>query len=698
MSSPPAPPSTLAHALVIAPAAFLLFQIQPMAAKAILPWFGGAASVWIACLLFFQVGLLLGYLYAHGMIRFFRPGTQACIHSLLLLASLAVLPVNPSAGWKPLGGEDPTLRILGLLSISVGLPYVLLAATSPLLQAWYARAHPEGLPWRLFALSNVGSLLALVSYPVVVEPFLGLRHQMYVWSAAFGGFALLCGAVALKTARASTAAVAVLKEAEPASPKRFDRFLWVALSACASVLLMAVSCHLTQNVASVPFLWVLPLSLYLLTFILCFDSRIWYRRGTFVPMLFFCLGGMTLLLGPETEGVTLWLLLPVFSLGLFVCCMVCHGELALLRPHPAHLTSFYLCVATGGALGGLFVGILAPRLFSGYSELPLGLVACAALALIAIWRGPPEKLPRSLFRTAWGMAACAGVVGAVALGFQYRRLATSQRVMVRDFYGGLRVSDKFAKNGADNVRMLRHGIINHGEQFLDPARSLLPTSYYSPWSGAALALTRAPRPATQKVGVIGLGTGTLASYGRAGDEYRFYEISPLIIDLARTQFTYLADSPARIDVVLGDGRLALEGEESQQFDVLLVDAFAGDAIPTHLLTAEAFALYRGHLKPEGILAVHITNHFLDLAPVVATGAKAIGWNALQIEALPLEASFWRASTWVLILDRTGSIAPLKDFNLARSLVPDPGRRPWTDDYSNILGVLRSVMPAAGSSK
>ena len=687
MASPASPPSRFLYGLSIVLGAFLLFQVQPMAGKAILPWFGGVAAVWISCLLFFQVALLLGYLYAHGLIRFLRPAAQGWVHLALLVAALALLPVNPSASWKPHDAGDPSLRILALLAVSVGLPYVLLSATSPLLQAWFARSHAEALPWRLFALSNLGSLVALLSYPVAIEPFIGVRRQMHLWSAGFAVFVALAGILSWRTARTAAVAGDAGREAPAPSPKRADVLLWILLPACASTLLMAVSSHLSQNWA-VPYLWVLPLSLYLLSFILCFDGRVWYRRGTFVPMLFFCLWAVMVLLGPETEASSLWLVLPVFGVGLFVSCMVCHGELARMRPHPAHLTAFYLCISAGGALGGLFVGLLAPRIFSGYWELPIGFGGAILLALVAIWRLPPVRLSPSMFRPVWSVAAFAGVATAVGMGMQVHRTESSYRLMVRDFYGGLRVRDRYGKEGADGVRMLFHGIINHGEQFLDPVRRREPTSYYSPASGAALAITREPRPRNQRVGVIGLGTGTLAAFARPGDEYRFYEISPLVVDLARTQFTYLADSPARVDVLLGDGRLTLEREPDQHFDVLLVDAFSGDAIPVHLLTREAFSLYRRHLNPDGMLAVHITNRYLDLAPVVAQGAADLGWHALLVQALPDETHFWRGSTWVLLSRRSETLALGKRATLVKDLTPEPGRRLWTDDFSDLFRVLK----------
>lgn len=688
MTPPSKPPSRLLYGLTIVLGAFLLFLVQPMAARAILPWFGGTAAVWITCLVFFQVALFAGYLYAHGLIRFLGPRGQAGVHMALMAAALATLPVNPSSAWKPLGTEDPGLRILGLLSVSVGLPYVLLAATSPLLQAWYVRTRPEGIPWRLFALSNAGSLAALLSYPFAFEPVLGVARQLHLWSASFAVFALFLAAVAWSSARPAAVLRGPLRPDRVPFPPRLDAVHWVLLSACASVLLMAVSSHLTQNVAAIPFLWVLPLGLYLLTFILCFDGSGWYRRGTFVPAVFFAVWAMTLLLGPDLEALTLWIVLPVFAAGLFVCCMVCHGELALLRPHPSHLTAFYLCVAAGGALGGLFVGLAAPRVFSGIWELPLGLSACVLLLLAALWRRPPERLGPALFRPAWGLTAVAAVVSVAGLEVQVKRLQSSHVVMVRDFYGGFRVSERRTAGGKEDVRMLLHGVINHGEQFLDPVRRRLPTSYYGLTSGAALAITREPRPRRQKVGVIGLGSGTLAAYGRDGDQYRFYELSPLIVDLARTRFTWLADSPARIEVVVGDARLALEREPDQQFDVLFVDAFSGDSIPTHLLTREAFALYRRHLRIGGMMAIHITNRYMDLGPVVAQGASDIGLKARQVESAPDEAHFWRGSTWVLLCDRPESIRLSAGSNTGLDLVADPRRRAWTDDTSDLFGVLR----------
>ncbi|HLW80148.1 MAG TPA: hypothetical protein VKU44_11180, partial [Terriglobia bacterium] len=328
------------YGLVIFLSAFLLFEVEPIIAKIILPWFGGAAGVWITCLLFFQVVLLLGYAYAFGLVRYLRPKAQTRIHLVLLGASLLTLPILPGGVWKPTPSEDPSLRILLLLAVSIGLPYFLLSATSPLLQSLYAADRPGAAPYRLFALSNAGSMLGLVSYPALIEPAFSTRHQAIGWSWAYAGVAALCSTLAFR-GRSIDAPAAPSSSAE-AQPAWTLQLLWVALAACGSALLLSVTNHLTQNVAAVPFLWVLPLSLYLLSFILCFEGRGWYRRYLFLRLFAVALAGMAYALSPDYSNARLSLLIPLFSAGLFICCMVCHGELARLKPPPEHLTSFYL--------------------------------------------------------------------------------------------------------------------------------------------------------------------------------------------------------------------------------------------------------------------------------------------------------------------------------------------------------------------
>jgi SAM-dependent methyltransferase len=430
-------------------------------------------------------------------------------------------------------------------------------------------------------------------------------------------------------------------------------------------------------VAAIPFLWILPLALYLLSFILCFDSEIWYRRRVFSGLLAVALGGMCYALTQWEGSETVKVVIPLFSAGLFICCMFCHGELARLKPHSRYLTSFYLMISLGGALGGLFVGWLAPRLFHGYFELPVGIFACTLLALV-VFRDQKQWM-----FMAWAALA---VTVLVFLALKERDTAAGARVMVRNFYGGLRVTDSGDLRKEDATRTLVHGTITHGLQFLAPASRRLPTTYYGRQSGVGLAIENC-RHSGERVGVIGLGVGTLACYGQPGDYYRFYEINPLVIDVARREFTYLRDSPAQVDVVLGDARLSLEREPSQNFDVLAVDAFSSDSIPVHLLTREAFQLYFHHLKPQGVLAVHISNTHLDLAPVVQSEAAALHKEALLFDTEDDEQEVYGA-TWVLLAGQKEVMQKPAFRDAGTPLKPRPSLRLWTDDYSNLFQILK----------
>jgi len=677
------------YAATIFLSAFLLFQVQLILAKMILPWFGGSAAVWTACMLFFQVVLLFGYFYADGLIRFLKPGTQALLHVSLLGACLFLLPILPAGGWKPASAQDPTLRILALLAATVGLPYLLLSTTSPLLQAWYVRTHRGAMPYRLFALSNAGSMIALLSYPAVVEPFFAVRRQAQGWSAAFLVFILLCAAVALRGRKDGPAQADEVPAEAGAKPGRGMRILWMALAACASTLLLAVTNHLTQNVAAIPFLWVLPLSLYLLSFILCFSGEGRYRRSAYLPLLALALGGMSFLLSKGQETAKLSILIPLFSGGLFVCCMVCHGELAEMKPHPRHLTSYYLMISLGGAVGGIFVGVIAPYGFRGYYELPAGIAACAALSLVVLWRlRPPGSLKRRWRTAGLALAAIYTVGLAGLLAWQVRETTRDARVLARNFYGGLRVNDSGPAQESGTMRTLVHGTITHGRQFLSPARRRQPTTYYGPRSGVGLALLDRGRGTPRRVGIVGLGAGTIAAYGRRGDTYRFYEINPLVIRLADTEFSYLRDSGAKVDVVPGDARLSLEIEPPQDFDVLAVDAFSGDSIPVHLLTREAFDLYFRHLKENGILAVHVSNKYLDLKPVVRRAAETMGKGAVVVDTEDDDGNGIYGSTWILVSgDRRWFDRPaIKE--AGKPIAGKEDVRLWTDDYSNLFRILK----------
>jgi len=696
----------LLYSLTIFLSAFLLFQVQPIVAKTILPWFGGSSAVWSTCMLFFQVVLLLGYLYAHWLHEKLAPRKQAAAHIAALAVSFAALPILPNPGWKSAGVAHPSLTILALLTLTVGLPYFLLSSTSPLLQAWYARTHREGMPYRLFALSNFASMLALLSYPFVVEPNLPVRIQGLVWSAAYVSFAVLCGATAWRTSARAAAPQAAVQQGAPSldgNPAWTLRLLWLGLAASASVLLLAVTNHLTQDVAAIPFLWILPLSVYLLSFIVCFESPRFYRRAVFLPLMGLALGFMAYRLWPyRTDFDPRWLTLltnmPIreviasFAVGLFACCMVCHGELARLKPHPRHLTGFYVTVSLGGALGGLFVGLAAPNLFRAYYEFPIGLGLCAAVAFLVLARGMWRLAGGALWaRPRWGAAALAVVLcGYLAcLGVVMWEMVDGYRVVARNFYGLLRVDDEGdPKVDEDASRRLIHGTINHGEQFLRAPYRRRPVTYFCPQSGIGLAMQAQEGP-PRRIGILGLGCGTLAAYGRTGDTLRIYEINPLVIDIARREFTYLRDTPARVEVALGDARLVLESEPSQQFDLLVMDAFSGDSVPVHLITREAFRTYFRHVKPGGILAVNITNTYLDLQPVMERAAAAFGKVALVYHYEPEADDFLCFScSWTLIMDQATAAAHPGLQNAGKVLRQERPFRIWTDDFSNMFGILR----------
>ncbi len=679
----------LLYAATIFLSAFLLFEVQPMIGKIILPWFGGSASVWSTCLLFFQAALLAGYLYAHCSTRFLKPRQQAMLHLALMAASIALLPILPSPDWKPSQPGDPSGRILLLLAATIGLPYILLATTSPLLQAWYVAAKPGAVPYRLFALSNFGSLLALFSFPVLVEPLASTRTQAYGWSAMYVLFVFFCAPLAWNMLRSVSAEAP--SEASPATPRsRWQlEVLWAALAACAAALLLAITTHLSTNVAPIPLLWVATLGIYLISFIVCFEREKLYHRAIFLPLLAVALGAAAYALYYNKGNLTIKWSVPIFLATLFICCMACHGELARLKPDPKHLTSFYLMVALGGALGGLFVAVGAPHLFRTYAELPLALALCPALVAIVLWTAP-GPWPGKFWLPGVRIAIVAFTL-ALAIYLGYQKHLDDQRfeMAVRNYYGVLRVHDLPETAEQTAARDLLHGTINHGSQLTDPAARRTPTAYYGPKSGMGRAIRFFEQHSSVRVGVIGLGAGVTAAYGRPGDFFRFYEINPLDLSIANAWFTFLKDCPADHQVLLGDARLTLERQSSQQFDVLAVDAFTSDAIPVHLLTREAFELYFHHLKPAGILAVHVSNRYLDLAPIVARNALDLAKSAIDVNDDGEDEDYLSSSDWVLVasdarpfsdtLFRDASIKPAK----AR-----PGLRPWRDDYSNLFQILK----------
>jgi len=747
-------PSILFAATILL-SAFLLFQVQPLIAKLILPWFGGSAAVWTSCMLFFQMALLGGYAYAHWL-NGQSGARQTWVHVGLIVLSFLSLPILPNTWWKPTGPEDPLLRILGLLTATVGLPYFLLSSTSPLLQTWYSRSNGGAMPYRFFALSNAGSMAGLLAYPVLVEPYLTSGQQAWMWSISYGTFAVVCGTVALLARRAHAAMPEVIREPGPA-PAWSERLLWMGLAACASALLLSVTNHLTQNVAAIPFLWVLPLSLYLLSFILCFDSDRWYKRWLFARLGAIALPAIAYAISDDGGISNLKLAVGFFCVTLFVLFMVCHGELARRRPSPAYLTSFYLMVSVGGAIGGLLIGFAAPYLFNALYDLPVVVSLTSFLLLYLLWKergvetadssnfldapydrpivftmtglliafaiarivrgryfGAPAFLngpydtaillsltgllalyllwrTRGIGENLVLFAVCAGLTFGIT-GFLARDTWHSlkhARVLARNFYGALVVYDTSTDGNMGPVRILRHGTIDHGEQFLWPQNRRFPTTYYARKSGVGITIQTLQMQGPMTVGVIGLGAGTLMTYARPIDHYRVYDINPLVLKIAQTQFTYLLDCYAPHEVVMGDARLSLEREPPQKFDVLAVDAFSGDAIPVHLLTREAYKLYWRHLKPDGVLAVHVSNRYLRLGPVVAMGAAESGKIAKMVsfETEDRNATEESDSDWVLVTSRPGFFDQ-PELKAASGIKTIPGLRMWTDDYSNLFQILK----------
>lgn len=762
----------LPYALSVFLGAFLLFQVQPLIGKYILPWFGGSPGTWTTCLLFFQTALLGGYAYAHLVSSRLNRRQQAWTHLLLLAVALACLPIIPSDAWKPVGGQEPIGRILLLLAATVGVPYFALSATGPLLQQWFSQTHPGRSPYRLYALSNVGSLLALLSYPFVFEWALSRQIQAWAWSGGLVVFAGICGYCAWQQSRGSARSSVNAAPAGPGltgapaadpvaerSPTGMAKTLWLVLPAIASVLLIATTNQLSQDIAVIPFLWVLPLALYLLSFILCFDHPRWYRRGPYTALLVIGSGTVCYLLFTEA-GSDFRLQLAGYLGALFVACMICHGELYRARPSPRHLTSFYLSIAAGGAIGGFLVGVVAPLCFDRYAELQMGLWALAytvgmiclldrsqpiaygaligtgllGLILPALDLSPSLDVVQLLadyydaglefYGQHWKEAALVLVVAVVAFGARPRttwrqwapRLGgyvmalsvglgialvvqvqrTGARVIygTRNFYGTLRVTEEMSDQPKGHHYKLVHGVITHGLQFRDPEQAAWPTTYYGETSGVGLAIEHLTKPRGQRrLGLVGLGTGSLATYGAAGDRLRIYEINPAVEKIARTYFTNLEIGAAQVDVVLGDARLSMEHElaqhQRQGFDLLALDAFSSDAIPVHLLTQEALAVYLQHLEPKGILAVHISNRYLDLQPIVDKLAQRLGLTAITLSDDESE-NWWIYKTKWMLLCRDPAVLDLEVYKPAfRPTSPQRDQAPlWTDDHASIVPILR----------
>jgi len=773
--------------------AFLLFQVQPIISKFILPWFGGTPGVWTTCMLFFQIVLFAGYSYAHALTLLPRKW-QGILHGLLLGGAIALLPIAPAEAWKPTGGEDPAFRILLLLAASVGLPYFVLSSTSPLVQVWFTRASGGANPWRLYALSNIGSLAALLSYPLFFEVHWDVVEQTTLWSVAFGAFVILSlSGVWMDRHHALKEAAQPPAPVDEASdhPGWLRRFLWVLLPALASCVLLSATNHVCQDVAVIPFLWVVPLSLYLLTFIICFEHERWYAR---VPVLW-ALPALLLLFITCTEdrlqkqpfwgkfesmmhhdvepllekitGASLNLssidLTPnfIWELGwcfgaMFLACMLCHGELTRLKPAPRRLTEFYLLMSAGGALGGLFVSLGAPRLFTTFAEWPISLIAVlllacvvllravwgvrkkagewsllallAALAAFAAWmiikleiitkKVLEERLPQlNAVVPTWTLWLIIGVIVAciallvfravrrgnfrpallsllficlqstflILLMCDYGFKHEEKLERVRNFYGMLAVEE----DKEFNSHQLTNGTIIHGLQNLDAGVREEPTTYYGRHTGIGKALDSLKDRTDARVGVVGMGAGTVSCYAKSGHTFRFYDINPDVVRIAQKHFTYLADLKergAKLEIVIADARLALDSEKSQNFDVLLLDAFSGDSVPVHLLTREAFAIYKRHMKPDGIIAVHITNSYLVLAPVIEKVAADAGYKTTRV-ATESDGVDHDSTDYILVTNNAAFLAATPPELLGNEIVLKNDIRLWTDRYHNLLRIL-----------
>lgn len=678
-------PSRLLYGITVFLGAFLLFLVEPMAAKQILPTLGGSSAVWLTCLVFFQLTLLLGYLYAHWLTRDGAPKWRRQIYLVSLAAAVLLLAAQQLQPVEFLHGSNhPVTAIFRSLTVSIGLPFLLLGATSPLLQLWFLREQGGNIPYRLFALSNVGSLLALIAYPIVVEPNLTLNHQRTLWFFGFVVYVGLCMFLALQT---SAIQQPISPREEPTTPRTrtFTKWLWFLLPMAAAMQLSAVTAHLTVNIAAIPLLWMLPLAVYLLTFILAFEFPSLYRRGVVVRLLVVMLAALGYAISKTEVSLPIGVAILFFLVECFLAGLFCHAEVYALRPQRgAETTVFYLLIAGGGVAGTFFVGIASPLIFSANYDLAISFFVTAALAIVVTWHdGWPQRL-------LWSTASALLLFFAIMLHTAYRREAILQ---VRNFYGTLRVKE-FANPQGDTERMLLNGTIQHGTQIFAPRLSRTPTTYYAVDSGIGLALrfcrsdpgSDAARP--RNIGVVGLGTGTLAAYGHSGDRIRFYEINPFVRPIAQNLFTYIRDSGAQITFADGDARTSLTRETPQNFDVLAVDAFSSDAIPLHLLTTEAIGLYRRHLASGGILAFHISNQYLNLAPEIAQLAIATHLQSRLIETPSNDSDGSYRATWVLLTD-SSTFFERPEIAAAIEAVPTiPGLRPWTDDYSSLLPILQ----------
>lgn len=679
---------------------FLLFQVQPIISKYILPWFGGTTSVWVTAMLFFQTFLLLGYAYVLFLSKVSLK-KQIAIHAFLIVVISAIVlwvsslwqtPILPDSSWKPDETFSPIVQVLFILSVSVGLPYFLLSTTSVLLQKWFSTLQSKRSPYPLYSLSNAASLIALLSYPVLIEPFLPLRLQGIWWGIGFGAyvvFLLVCCGQTFFFAK---------KQKIKAQAKRIlipqkTAFIWIFFSATATLMLLSITTIQTQSIAPIPFLWILPLSLYLLSFILCFSSSKWYWRNFYAYV--FLITAPIVLVFALSQAPSVLIGITIYSLTLFSCCMLCHGELYHYRPHPSRLDTFYVLIALGSVISGIFVGIVAPLLFKGHWELYIAFYSSFFVAVIALIKYKNSLFFRKMplfFTSEKELYICLAIAFPTILGTMIFFLVWisgySSIKQWRDFYGVVTVKDRKLEHTTQ--RFMLHGNIIHGVQYTSTEKRYKPTAYFGASSGVGIAMKQYQKKHKQmNVGVLGLGIGTLAVYGRPGDNYIFYEINPQVKDVAYNEFTYLSDSKAHVDVVLGDGRLSIEKEvaaKQPKFDMLVMDAFSDDAIPVHLVTKEAFAIYLDRIKPHGLIAVNISNNYVNLRPLLIHMAKYYDLS-YAIIALRKPGDDELLSEWV-ILTKDKSFVDAPAIARIRENKQHKTVSLWTDDYSNLFQLLK----------
>lgn len=677
--------------------AFLLFQVQPMIAKFILPWFGGSSAVWSTCLLFFQTGLLIGYGYSHLISRIFGLRNQVKVHLVLLVLSFISIPIIPHEWMKPDANQNPVFGILKLLSLTVGFPYIMVSTTGPLLQSWFSISNPKKSPYQLYALSNLGSLIGLITYPILIEPFENLKTQLWTWSLGYILFILLCGLTAKTIWNLKTIKFTQSKN-KSLSVSGTIKSLWLLLAFMGTVTLLSITNKLTQDITVVPFLWIVPLTLYLITFIIAFGYPKWYNRKVFIPAMLF---SIAFLFRYQIQSVVYGTTTPldttifIYCLTIFLICMVLHGELSRLKPDQVNLTLYYFMISAGGVLGGIFINLIVPFIFNGFWELYCAIAGTILITAFVVYKSIDTIKKRSI-RLLFSISTFTILAGVIIV-FQKEYTAFNDDVIdsSRNFYGLLKVSE--SNKGTINwQRMLIHGDVSHGIELMDSAYQNLPISYYGPESGIGLALSAFPSRSDSnyngmRVGMIGLGTATIAAYGTDKDLYKYYEINSQVEVLARKYFKFISNFKGKTEIINGDGRISLERElketGSNQYDVLAVDAFSGDVIPTHLVTREAMELYLKHIKSDGIIAFHITNKYLNLIPVM-NGLSQFFGKHMNVFYQKGNISGPVDAIWVLFTENKKFLNnPL----VQKQILPfDANQKEvifWTDDYSSIWPIF-----------